>query len=409
MPRYVYQARSQAGQNVQGEIDAGSDAEARVILRTQKMIPTQVVLKSGEGNPLRGGLRLARSSGKRIKNKDLQIFTRQFSTLVSAGIPVVQSLDMLAGGTLNPEFQSVIQNVSRAVGQGKRLGDAMEEQAQAFDRLYVNIVRAGEEGGVLDVVLARLAQYLEKAAGIRRKVLGALIYPAAIVFVAVVVMAIILTFVIPKFKDLFAKSGQQLPAITQMVIGISDTLVSHYVVIFGGLGALIFLSLQYYRTDEGQKKFDQFIMHVPLFGHLVQRSAIARFTRTLATLLGAGVAILDALDISAKTVGNSVIEEVLQRVKAAVTEGKSITVPLSREPFIPNMVTQMIGVGEQTGALDTMLSKVADFYEDEVDVAVQSLTSSIEPLLMVILGSIIACLVIAMYLPIFSLSGAVGR
>jgi type IV pilus assembly protein PilC len=404
MARFRYQAKSMNGEAMQGEIEAKSEAEARVILRAQKLIPFQVMPMMGGGTAARVEVLLKGS----VKSKDLQIFTRQFATLINSGIPVLQSLEILANGVREGYFSKALKGTSSAVGQGKRLGEAMAGYPGAFDNLYVNMVKAGEEGGVLDVVLSRLAVYIEKANKIKSKVVGALWYPAAILVVAALVISAILIFVIPKFAELFGNAGQQLPWLTQVVVALSHFFVARWYLIFGGAGALIYAGTAFYKTPNGKIVFDEIAIDVPLVGSLIQKSAIARFSRTLSTLLSSGVGILEAIDISSRTVGNSVIEKTLLRAKASISEGKSITVPLAKEKYLPDMVVQMIGVGEQTGNLDVMLGKIADFYEDEVDVAVASLTSVIEPLLMVFLGGIIAFLVVAMYLPIFTMANAFG-
>lgn len=404
MSKFRYRAKAASGQAVHGEVEAKSEAEARVILRSQRLTPLTVVPKTAAfvATKSKGGFR------GRIKTKDLQVFTRQFSVLINSGIPILQALEILAQGMPDPFFKRVLNAVIDDVRQGRRLGVAMGSHPGAFDRLYVNMVRAGEEGGVLDVVLDRLAVYIEKAAKIKGKVLGALWYPAAIIVVAIGVITAILVFVIPKFTEMFAAGGKQLPALTQMVVNLSNLLVSQWYVFLSVVVGLVVFGLQFSRTENGQRVLDQILIKIPLIGSLIQKSAIARFSRTMSTLLSSGVGILEALEIAARTVGNSLIEKAILRARDVVAEGKSITVPLSREKFMPEMVVQMIGVGEQTGAMDTMLSKVADFYEDEVDIAVSALTSVIEPVLMVVLGGIVAVLVVSMYLPIFTMSSNFG-
>lgn len=402
MPKYLYQAKYMTGQPVQGEIEAGNEAEARVILRSKKLIPLRVVPKAAAAPKQAKGL-----FQPKVKAKDLQIFTRQFATLINSGIPVVQSIEILAQSSRVGFFSTSLKAVAKSVAEGKRLGDALSEFPTIFDKLYVNMVKAGEEGGVLDTVLGRLAVYIEKSVGIKRKVVGALYYPIIIMIVAVAVVVGILVFVIPKFKDLFGKAGKELPALTQWVINLSEGFQHHWLIIFGTTFGLGFVGFQYYSTEAGKQAFDQIVIDLPLFGPLVQKSAIARFSRTLSTLLSSGVGILEALEISGRTVGNYVVERAILKSKNSISEGKSITVPLAKEKYMPDMVVQMIGVGEQTGNLDSMLGKIADFYEDEVDVAVSALTSMIEPMLMVFLGGIVGVLVISMYLPVFSLAGAI--
>lgn len=402
MAKFAFEAKGPGGRVFKGEMEAGSENEVRIKLRAQRMFPTKV----NQAEKKVAGVKAI--GGKSISHKDLQIFTRQLATLLGSGIPILQSIETLAQSARAPALNVALKEIIRDITQGKRFGDAMAEHPKIFDRFYVNMVRAGEESGNIDTILTRLAQYIEKSVKIQGKVKGALIYPAVIMVVAGVVVAALLIFVIPKFETLFKSGNQELPMITQMVVGMSKFFVSYWYLIFGAIGAAVFFAASYYRTPEGREQCDRIFIDIPYFGDLIQKSGVARFTRTLATLLGSGVSIMEALDIAAKTTGNSVIEQALVRARESLTEGKSLTVPLAKEKYIPQMVTQMIGVGEQTGNMDTMLNKVADFYEDEVDVAVGALTAILEPMLMVVLGGIIAFLVVAMYLPIFNLAGAVS-
>ena len=293
------------------------------------------------------------------------------------------------------------------INQGRRFGEAMAEHPLVFDRFYVNMVKAGEESGNIDQILNRLAVYIEKAAKVKGQIKGAMVYPIAILSVAFLVVSGLMIFVIPKFEAVFASSGQDLPGLTKMVVAMSKIFMSYWWAIIGGVAGSVFFIINYYRTDDGKKTIDTVLIDIPYVGDLIQKSAVARFTRTLSTLLASGVSIMEALEIASRVTGNVVIETALIRAREAISEGKSLTVPLSKEKYIPQMVTQMIGVGEQTGAIDQMLNKVADFYEDEVDVAVSALTSVMEPLMMVVLGGIIAFIVVAMYLPIFNMAGSV--
>lgn len=402
MPKYAFEAKGPGGRVFKGEMEAGSENEVRIKLRAQRMFPTKVNQSEKKVAAVKA------IGGKGIKAKDLQIFTRQLATLLGSGIPILQSIETLAQSARAPALNIALKEIIRDITQGKRFGDAMAEHPMIFDRFYVNMVRAGEESGNIDTILTRLAQYIEKSVKIQGKVKGALVYPAVIMVVAGVVVAALLIFVIPKFETLFKSGNQELPMITQMVVGMSKFFVAYWWAIFAAIGGAVFAAINYYRTPAGRETCDKIFIDTPYFGDLIQKSAVARFTRTLATLLGSGVSIMEALDIAAKTAGNSVIEQALVRARESLTEGKSLTVPLTKEKYIPQMVTQMIGVGEQTGNMDTMLNKVADFYEDEVDVAVGALTAILEPMLMVVLGGIIAFLVVAMYLPIFNLAGAVS-
>ena len=397
MPTYLFEAKSLAGKTVRGEISATNEAEARVKIRAQKLVPLKVGVKTTSGS---------RVAGRKIKGKDLQVFTRQFSTLLESGIPVIDGLDALAKSTNNPNLAMVLRGVVKDVSEGKRLGEALGNYPKSFDSFYVNMVKAGEEGGVLDTVLKRLAEYIEKSVKIVAKIRGAMVYPAAILAVAVIVISVIMIFVIPQFEELFSSLGQELPQITVLVINMSRGLVDNWHFIFGGLALSVMAFLYWKDTPGGRRTVDQILLNIPLISNVIMKGGVARFSRTLSTLLGAGVGIMESLDIAARTSGNFVIESSFMRAKAAVAEGRSMTQPLAAERFVPPMVIQMIAVGEQTGNIDTMLSKVADFYEDEVDTAVAALTSSMEPILMVVLGGIIGTLVIAMYMPIFNMAGA---
>lgn len=401
MAAFSYQAKSLGGKVVKGDIEATSIVEARVKLRSQQLIPLKIAAK---GSAAKG----TKSFGGSVSAKDLQIFTRQFSTLINSGIPIVQSLQILGNGTTNPAFRDCILKIKTEVETGKRLGDAMSAHPKVFDTLYVNLIRAGEEVGVLDTILNRLAVYIEKSVRIKNKVKGAMFYPVSVLCISMLVIAGILAFVIPKFESMFKSMNQELPALTKMVIALSHKIQDIWYLILIGMGTVIFLIVKFYQTPDGRRFLDELIIKMPLFGNIIKKSAVARFSRTLSTMLASGVGVLEALDIAGKTVGNSVIEDTIQAARIVVQEGKSMVSAFAKNKYLPDMVIQMIGVGEQTGALDAMLGKVADFYEEEVDVAVGSLTSLIEPLLMVGLGGIIAVLVIAMYLPVFQMAGGIG-
>jgi type IV pilus assembly protein PilC len=403
MATFNFQAKTMEGKFVKGEVEAGSETEARVKIRAQKLMPLKVVTKGG--TPLNLNIKLFEDS---VKSKDLQVFTRQFAVLISAGVPVVQSLQALIGSARSSGMANAIRKIVDEVERGKRLGDALGSQPKVFDRMYVNLVRAGEEGGVLDTILVRLADYIEKSVKMRAKIVGALFYPAAIVVVATLVVAGILIFVIPNFVKVFQGAHMQLPMMTVFVITASNTLARYWYIILAIFVGIPFGIRAYYRTEDGRKVLDPILLKIPVFGTLIQKSSVARMCRTLATLLAAGVRIMEALDIAGQTCGNWVIEKAMIDCREAVSKGRSLAEPLRKVKAVPNMVTQMISIGEQTGNLDQMLSKVADFFEDEVDVAADALTSMIEPLLMVFLGGIIAVIVIAMYLPIFNMASAVG-
>jgi type IV pilus assembly protein PilC len=405
MARFAYQAKGMNGKEVKGEIEAGTEQEARIKLRAQRLVPLKVVERSASNAAAKNNSFFA----PRAKPKDLQIMTRQLATLVGSGVPIMQAIDVLARGTRSPALNTALSGVVNSISQGRRLGDAMADHPKVFDRFYCNMVRAGEESGNLDQILNRLAMYIEKSVKIKGKVKGAMAYPAVIIVVAFIVVAALLVFVIPKFQELFKSSGGDLPALTKFVIKLSEIFQAYWWAgLFSMVGLVMYLKY-HYETEPGRQQIDTFLIKLPLMGDLIQKSAIARLTRTLSTLLGSGVGIMEALDIGSKVVGNYVMELVIARARQAITEGKSLTVPLAKEKYMPDMVTQMIGVGEQTGNLDQMLSRIADFYEDEVDVAVGALTSVIEPMLMVFLGVIIAFLVVSMYLPIFNLADSAGH
>lgn len=404
MARYQFQARNAAGKIQIGQIEAGSESEAVLKIKSQNMMPLKIIV----AQQATGANAAASFFAPRVPSKDLQIFTRQFSTLINAGIPVVDSLRILSEGKRNILLKEAAAKVKSSIEGGRRLGDAMSMMPLVFDKFYVNMVRAGEEAGILDNILNRLAIYLEKSEKIKKQVTGAMVYPSAIILVAGLVITGILVFIIPKFQELYAASGKALPGITQMVVDLSHFLVTKWYIVIGGLVVTPYGLLTYYRTDEGKTVFDRIFIRAPVIGDLVQKSSIARMSRTLSTLLSSGVGVVEALDIAAKTAGNKVIEDALYRSKESVIAGKPLAAPLGREKNIPDMVVQMIAIGEESGQMDVMLGKIADFYEDDVENAVKAMTSLIEPLLMVFLGGAIALLVTAMYLPIFDLANVSG-
>lgn len=401
MPKYVFEARDTRGRVFKGELEAPNENEARIRLRAQKLMPVRLSQAEQRVSTTK------KVGGKSVPAKELQIFTRQLATLLGSGIPIMQSIEVLAQSQRSVGMSFALKAIAQDISRGRRFGEAMAEHPLVFDRFYVNMVKAGEESGNIDAILGRLAIYIEKAVKIQSKVKGAMVYPIAIIVVAFAVVAGLMIFVIPKFEALFSSSGSELPALTKVVVSMSKFFMSYWWLMIGGSVGFVFLTINYYRTDDGKKTIDGVLIDLPYMGDLIQKSAVARFTRTLSTLLGSGVSIMEALEIASKVTGNHVIENALIRAREAISEGKSLTVPLMKEKYIPQMVTQMIGVGEQTGNIDQMLNKVADFYEDEVDVAVSALTSVMEPLLMVVLGAIVAFIVVAMYLPIFNMASSV--
>ncbi|MFQ3574242.1 MAG: type II secretion system F family protein [Thermodesulfovibrionales bacterium] len=384
-----------------GELSANSKDEVMATLRKMRINPKEIKEVGA------GGL-LKKKKGK-ITERDLVIFTRQFATMFNSGIPIVQGLDILSKQSENKAMADVVAQVKADVETGMTLADAMRKHPKLFDDLYVNLVAAGETGGVLDDVLLRLAVYIEKSMKLKKKVKGAMIYPAIVISVAVLVIAIIMIFVIPIFAKIFTEMGAQLPAPTRSVIWLSNFLGGiGGLMLFGGLVVFIFLFKKYRATEGGKKKTDQMFLKLPIVGDLIRKVAIARFTRTLGTLLNSGVPILDGLDVCAKSSGNKVVEETVYEVKKEVSAGKTVAEPLAKSDIFPSMVVQMISVGESTGALDQMLIKIADFYDDEVDNAVANLTTMLEPMLMVFLGTTIGYIVVALYLPIFKMGEVIG-
>ncbi|MCX7977540.1 MAG: type II secretion system F family protein [Bdellovibrionaceae bacterium] len=404
MPRYLYQAKMPNGQLTQGEMDAASDSEVRKKLQAMKFIPVRVSAVGKASTPI-ATLGLFQP---RVNSKDLQIFTRQLATLVNAGIPVADALKILSEGLRSGLLKVAAGKVLFSIEAGRRLSDSLAQHPYAFDRLYCNMIQAGEEAGILDSILMRLSTYLEKSQKIKGQVKGALVYPAVIIVVAMLVISGILIFIIPKFQEVFSSVGKEPPALTMMVVGLSQMLVQKWYVFLLVLVGTPLAFISWVRTSDGKRIFDELLFNAPVFGEVVQKSSLARVTRTLSTLLSSGVGLLEAIEIAAKTSGNYVIERALLRSKESVTTGKPFATPLAKEKSIPQMVAQMIAIGEKSGTLDQMLGKIADFYEDEVEAAVKAMTSLIEPLLMVVLGGIIAFLVIAMYLPIFNMGDVVG-
>lgn len=399
MPTYTYSARNAAGAIQTGEIDLPSREEVNRYLVRQRLIPIRIVEKKEA---------FSIKLGTGIKMRDIVILTRQFATMINSGLPLVQSLDILAKQSENKALSKVIEDVTYDVEAGNTLADALRKHPKVFSDLYVNMVAAGEAGGILDVILLRLATFLEKNDALVRKIKGAMIYPGVIFTVAIAAVAVLLIFVIPTFQSMFEGAGIPLPGPTLFVIFLSQLLQSYWYVFVGAIAAIIFGFRQVYRTDGGQLAIDSAMLKLPIFGDLLRKSAVARFTRTLGTLVASGVSILDGLEITARTAGNRVIHDAIMSSRASIAGGETIAEPLRQSGAFPPMVVQMINVGEQTGGLDEMLTKIADFYDDEVDAAVEALLSAMEPLMIVFLGTIVGGMIVAMYLPIFDMIGAVG-
>jgi len=399
MPMFEYTARAPSGQIQKGQLDAPSKDEVSAYLRKNRLIlvnvreaPKQISLSFG---------------GQRIKTRDIVIFTRQFATMINAGLPLVQSLNILAQQTENKALREVTKAVVYDVESGHTLADAFSKHPKAFTDLYVNMVAAGEAGGILDTILLRLATFLEKNDALVRKVKGAMVYPGVIISVAIIAIAVLLVFVIPTFENMFASAGMELPLPTRIVIGMSNGLINYWWMAILAIGGLIFAIRQYYSTSNGRRQIDGMLLRAPVLGDLLRKSAVSRFTRTLGTLVSSGVSILDGLEITAKTAGNSVIHDAVMESRQSIAGGETIAAPLEKSKVFPPMVISMIAVGEQTGGMDEMLSKIADFYDEEVDVAVSALLSLMEPAMIVVLGVIVGGMVIAMYLPIFDMMNAI--
>ena len=399
MPVFAYQGRTTQGSTA-GEIEAPDRTAAVAELRRKAILVTQI--KEKAGGPARAAGMRGRFGGK-VKDKEMAIFTRQFSTMVDAGLPLVQCLTILAEQSESKTLRTVTSKVAGSVEAGSTLADALRRHPKTFDELYVNLVEVGEAGGILDTVLQRLSVYIEKAAALKRKVKSAMIYPLTIVGVAFIVVIFMLTFVIPTFAKMFAGMGADLPLPTLIVIRLSDFATRFWWLIIGAAIGIVVGIRAYYRTEGGRSLIDALVLKLPVFGTLIRKVSVARFTRTLGTLVSSGVPILEGLRITARTAGNRVVERAVLETRASVTAGKTLAEPLKASTVFPPMVVQMISVGEQTGALDAMLNKIADFYDDEVDTAVTALTALLEPMMIVFLGVVIGGLVIAMYLPIFRL------
>lgn len=402
MPVYQWSGKNRKGEVKRGEIDMADERAVQTHLARQGIIPTKIKKKPKD---ILAGIPFLQP---KVEEKDVILFTRQFSTMIDAGLPIVQCLDILQSQEENSTFKTILKDIKEQVESGTTLADAMRKHPKQFDDLFVNMIAAGEAGGILDTILARLAQYIEKTAKLKAKVKGAMTYPLVTLGIAVIVLAIILVFVIPVFQKMFSEMGAALPLPTMMVVQLSEFVQSNILYMIGALVLFIFALKKYYATEKGRVAIDHFLLMMPVIGLLLRKVAVAKFTRTMGTMLASGVAILDALDIVAKTAGNKVIEAAVYKVRSSIAEGQTMADPLIETNVFPPMVCQMIAVGETTGALDVMLGKIADFYDEEVDQAVANLTSLIEPFMLVFLGVTIGGLVIAMYLPIFKIASAIG-
>jgi type IV pilus assembly protein PilC len=402
MAKFMWEGKTRVGGTMTGEIEAPNEAFVIAQLRRQQIVPVKVKTKPRD---LR--ITLPWQRGK-VSKKELAVFTRQFATMIDAGLPLVQCLDILGMQQENDGFKKVILRVKEDVESGSTFADALGKHPRVFDDLFVNLVSAGEVGGILDTILARLAAYIEKAMKLGKQIKSAMVYPSTILAVAVIVTVVLLLYVIPIFGNMFADFGQTLPVPTQIVLALSGYTRKYFLVFIMFIVLVVFAIRWYYRQETGRRNIDRLLLRLPILGDLIRKIAVARFARTLATMVASGVPILEGMDIVAKSAGNKIIEEAVMKARTSISEGKTISEPLAESKVFPIMVTQMVSVGEATGALDAMLTKVADFYDDEVDAAVGALTSLLEPMLMIFLGVVIGGLVIAMYLPIFKLAGVVG-
>jgi len=396
MSVFTYRGRTASGV-VTGEVEADDRVAALALLRSKGVVATAVQERKAKTAGV------AQRGGRAVKDKDLAIYTRQFSTMIDAGLPIAQCLGVLAEQIEAKTLRAVTTQIAREVEGGSTLADSFRKFPRTFDDLFTNMLQVGESAGVLDVVLQRLSAYIEKAASLKRKVKGAMVYPATIITVAVIVIMFMLIFVIPTFAQVFKNLGAELPLPTKVVLWLSGFVRSYVLFIVAAMVGAVLGIRRFYRTDAGSKIIDAFLLKVPVVGILIRKVAVARFTRTLGTMISSGVPILEALRITARSAQNRVVEAAVMNARTAVTAGRTLAEPLKTTPVFPPMVVQMISVGENTGALDQMLAKVADFYDDEVDTAVNTLTSLLEPVMIVFLGVIVGGLVVAMYLPIFKL------
>jgi type IV pilus assembly protein PilC len=402
MPVYLWEGKNRNNQIQKGELEAASEDAVRAQLNRIRVVPSKIKKKPKD---LFENISFLQP---KVKEKDIIVFCRQFSTMIDAGLPIIQCLEILQSQQENATLKKMLKTIKDSVESGVTLADSLKKYPKHFNSLFINMIAAGEAGGILDVILKRLSGYMEKAAKLKGKVKGAMVYPAITIIVAVIVVAVILVFVIPVFQEMFSDMGAALPGPTLIVIGLSEFVKSkiHWMIIGLVLFAIVFR--KYYKTDKGRLTVDAMFLKLPVVGLLIRKVAVAKFTRTMGTMLSSGVAILEALDIVAKTAGNRVVENAIFSVRSGISEGRTMADPLQASGVFPAMVCQMIAVGESTGALDAMLEKIADFYDDEVDQAVENLTAMIEPVMIVFLGVIVGGLIVSMYLPIFKMAGAVG-
>ena len=402
MPVYLWEAETRKGEKRKGEIEAANEAALRGILRRQGLASIAIKPKPKDLADYLPFLK------KKVKEKEIVIFCRIFSTMINAGLPLIQCLELLAQQEQNKTFAKVIRSIKEEIEGGSTLSDALKKHPQIYDELFVNLVSAGESGGILDVILQRLSNYMEKAMKLKSKVKGAMTYPASVLVISIAVVALLLVKVIPVFKKMFEGFGSELPGPTQFLINVSEVAQKYFLVAIVAVAVAVYAFRRFYKTEKGTLLIDDLILKAPVFGPLLKKVAVARFSRTMSTMMASGVPILEGLAIVSKTAGNKIIENALMRVRKSISEGKTIAEPLTETGIFPPMVVQMIAVGEATGALDTMLGKIADFYDDEVDAAVDAMTALLEPFMMVFLGGVVGGMIIAMYLPIFKMASVVG-
>jgi type IV pilus assembly protein PilC len=402
MPVYLWKGKDRHEKTKKGEMEAPSEEVVRSELTRRKMTSIKIKKKPKD---LFENVSFMKP---KVKQADIIIFCRQFSTMIDAGLPIIQCLDILYAQNDNKTFKKMLKEVKANVESGQTLSEALKKYPKQFDDLFVNMISAGEAGGILDSILRRLSAYLEKAAKLKSKIKGGMTYPLVTIVIAIIVVAVIMVFVIPVFEQMFSSMGHALPAATQFVVDLSRSVKSNIFYIIGITIIAIIVIQRFYKTEKGKVFIDDLLLKLPMFGQLIRKAAVAKFTRTMGTMLTSGVAILDALEIVARTAGNKTIEKAVFDTRTAIAEGRTMSDPLSESGVFPSMVCQMIAVGESTGALDAMLTKIADFYEEEVDQAVENLTSLIEPFMIVFLGVVIGGLVVSMYLPIFKMAGALG-
>ena len=402
MPVYIWTGKNRKGETQKGEMDVASENAVRTHLTRLKITPIRIKKKPKDL------LENVSFLQPKVKQNDVILFCRQFSTMIDAGLPIIQCLDILHSQQENPTFKKMLKSIKENVESGSTLAEALKAYPKQFDDLFVNMVHAGEMGGILDTILRRLSAYMEKTANLKRKVKGAMTYPIVTLLIAILVLAVILIFVIPVFQEMFADFGSELPLPTQIVVAMSEFTKANFLYVIVALGLFGFAFRRFYRTEKGRAYVDRTVLRFPVFGDLLRKVAVAKFTRTMGTMLASGVAILEALDIVGKTSGNKTIEAAIMKTRTGISEGRTMADPLTESGVFPSMVCQMISVGEATGALDAMLGKIADFYDEEVDQAVENLTALIEPFMLVFLGVTIGGLVVAMYLPIFKMAGAMS-